>query len=720
MNTLTQQFIAEVRDYVDEAATGFLALEQSAHDQSLINGIFRNFHTIKGTSGIFPEFAPITSLTHVAEDLMDQIRNGEREISTDLVDLFLATLDLLSTWIDALEANGLLPASAESAGEDLRGRILVILGEGGAAQPPEETGAEQAGDEGDDCRRRLLAAWLLGLEAAEKARLDELARISPAAVAFCYTPDPSCFFFGEDPVNLFRQLDQIHQLRAVLPDAPVDVGALDPFACCISFIAVSCDQTEDIDSVFGYVRQQITLLPLEQALLPPPAASASASASASAVPAPAPAPAPAGASIVLGLSAEAPAAEAPEFVANAAAGGTRAGAATFIRVDQLLIHRFTDLVGEMIIAKNSLPYLCQRADSEYLAPELAGEIDACYTTINHIVGGLQDIAMGMRMLPASKAFERFPRLVRDISHKLGKKIALSLEGEDTCADKDVIEALAEPLVHMVRNSLDHGIELPEERLAAGKSAEGRITLRAAQETACIVVQIIDDGKGIDPAMIRRKAAEKGIMSAEALSVMPDDEVIQLVMAPNFSTAETISDLSGRGVGMDAVHAMVTFFGGSIRVASKLGQGTTVRISLPLSMAVTKALIVRQGACTFGIPAAEVVESIINIPLSRVVTVRTAPGLKVRGELLPLYSMERLLDMEGAHPWFPEGFSAVVVRMRNEVVALSVETSSDIVEVVVKPLHRALAHLSIYTGSTILGDGSIMFMLNLAEVIAHAD
>jgi two-component system chemotaxis sensor kinase CheA len=392
---------------------------------------------------------------------------------------------------------------------------------------------------------------------------------------------------------------------------------------------------------------------------------------------------------------------------------------TYIRVDQQHINTLMDLVGEMIIAKNSLPYLGKRAATVYGAPQLADEIDLKHGTINHIVSGLQSIAMEMRMLPVSRAFERFPRLVRDISRKLGKRVALVMAGEDTQADKDVIDLLGDPLIHMVRNSLDHGVETPAERVAAGKPQEATITMRAFQDKSDIVVEVEDNGRGIDPERIRRKAVEKGVISAETAAALDDEDAVQLIMAPGFSTADVVSDLSGRGVGMDAVMTMVTSLGGSVRAFSTLGQGSRMRLTLPMSMAISKILIVTQGECNYGIPADDVVESMISVPLSRVTTVNTWPGLEVRGELLPLYTLAAQLEMDGDRS-LKAGFSAVVVKVKGEPVAIAVDSFQDISDVVVKPMSGMLQKHPFYNGSTILGDGSITFILNLQEVIKNAN
>lgn len=700
MNTLVLQFIAEARDYLDEAARGLLALEQSAHDASLINSIFRNFHTIKGTSGIFPEFAPITRLTHVAEDLMDQVRNGQRNLDTISVDLLLGVLDQVGAWLACIEEHEELPPGTEQEGNALRDRLQQLL------QPTEEAApaaAESVQIEPPDEALLELMDWS---RSVIQDWPSEMLTLETPAVAFWYRPEESCFFLGDDPINLLRQLPDPMLLELLLPETVPPLEEFDPFTCVVSFRGVVVESLDRIATIFQYIPDQISLVALTPDLLIQQEPATEPLLTEPLEP--------------LWTAAPPQTQQAPEEPKAAAAPDQKKGTATsFIRVDQRLVNQFMDLVGELLVARNALPYLCQRADTVYRVPQLAAELDSKADTISQIVSSLQDVALEMRMLPVAKAFERFPRLVRDISNKLGKKVNLVMEGEETRADKDVIEALSEPLIHMVRNSLDHGVELPAERTAAGKTPEGTINLRAFQEAGSIVVEIVDDGKGVDPARIRAKASEKGVASPEALAAMSDDDVIQLIFAPNFSTADQISDLSGRGVGMDAVQTMVTTFNGTVRVSSLLGKGSTVRLTLPLSMAITRLLTVKECGCTFGIPANDLLETLGDLPHSSITTLGTAPGLRVRGDLLPLYSLGRQLAIPQAHPWFPERFSAVVVKVRGETVALAVDEFCDIIDAVMKPLSGMLAKNSFYGGSTILGDGSIMLLLNLTQVIDYA-
>jgi two-component system chemotaxis sensor kinase CheA len=302
-----------------------------------------------------------------------------------------------------------------------------------------------------------------------------------------------------------------------------------------------------------------------------------------------------------------------------------------------------NLIGELVVEKNALPYLAQRAEVQYGVRELSREIKGKYSVMNRIADEMQDAIMQVRMMAVTFVFQRFPRLVRDISRKLGKEVQLVLEGEQTEADKNIIESLADPLIHIVRNSLDHGLEMPEVRLAAGKPATGNLTIRAAQEADRVVIEIVDDGKGIDPAVIKQKAYEKGIIDEAALERLSDQEAINLIFAAGLSTAAVVSDLSGRGVGMDVVRSAVAKINGTVVVHSELGKGTSIRISLPLSMAVTQVMVIESDGQLFGVPMDHVVET-VRVPRSSIHTIKQSQTAVLRGRIVPLKSLNALLGM----------------------------------------------------------------------------
>jgi two-component system chemotaxis sensor kinase CheA len=387
-----------------------------------------------------------------------------------------------------------------------------------------------------------------------------------------------------------------------------------------------------------------------------------------------------------------------------------------LKVDQAKIDRLMNLIGELVVEKNALPYLAQRAEAQYGVRELSREIKGQYSVINRIADEMQDAIMQVRMMAVSTVFQRFPRLVRDISHKLGKEVELVLEGEQTEADKNVIEALGDPLIHIVRNSLDHGLEPPEVRLAAGKPAIGKLTIRAAQEADRVTIEIVDDGKGIDPAEIKQKAYEKGIIDEATLERIGDREAINLIFAAGLSTASVVSDLSGRGVGMDVVRSAVEKINGTVLLESILGQGTTIRISLPLSMAVTQVMIVESDQQFFGVPMDHVVET-VRIPRSAIRRIKHSQTAVLRGRIVPLKSLNALLGIAAIpRANSDDELAVLLVQAGNTELGLLVDGFQETIGVIQKPLNGFLSGLSAYSGSALMGDGSVLMILNIRELI----
>lgn len=392
------------------------------------------------------------------------------------------------------------------------------------------------------------------------------------------------------------------------------------------------------------------------------------------------------------------------------------GAGRVLKVEQAKVDRLMNLIGEMVVARNGLPYLATRAEEHYGVRDLSREIKAQHAVINRIVEEMQDAIMQVRMTPVSFVFQRFPRLVRDIAHRLGKEVELVLQGESTEADKNVIEALADPLVHIVRNALDHGLEAPEARRAAGKQARGRLLISAFQEADRVVIEVSDDGRGIDPAAIRQKAYGKGLIDEAALERLSVQESVNLVFLPGFSTAEQVSDLSGRGVGMDAVRTAIDRLGGTVALSSTPGQGTRLRLSLPLSMAVTSVMVVESGGMQVGIPMEMVVET-VRIPAHAVHAIKQHRTATLRGRVVPLRSLNELLVLDRAQLHNEQDeMATLVLRVHEQYVGIVIDDFREVVEVILKPMGGILGSLAAYAGSALLGDGSVLMVINPKELL----
>lgn len=388
-----------------------------------------------------------------------------------------------------------------------------------------------------------------------------------------------------------------------------------------------------------------------------------------------------------------------------------------LKVDQATVDRLLDLVGQLVVAKNGLPFLAAEAEEQWQARALARRIKDQYAVVNRISEELQTAVMDVRMLPMSTAFERFPRLVRDLARTLGKEVELTWSGEETAADKDIIEMLADPLVHLVRNSLDHGIEPPDVRVAAGKSPGARLQLRAAQEPDAVVIDVLDDGRGIDPELVRRRAYERGVIDEEQLAGMTDQDAVNLVFAPGFSTAERVSDVSGRGVGMDAVRASVGAAGGTVRLTSSIGEGTHVQLRMPLSMAVSRVMIVTVRGQRFGVPI-DIVTETVRVPPSQVRRIENQAVLVLRDSVIPLIDLARALEIPGEAA-DPERVSVLAARLDGLEVGLVIDAFHEGAEVIVKPMEGVLTQVGPYSGTALMGDGTVLLVLDVRGVLADA-
>lgn len=411
--------------------------------------------------------------------------------------------------------------------------------------------------------------------------------------------------------------------------------------------------------------------------------------------------------------AAAPAPAAQKITSPKPAEKTAAPMIRSYKVDHDQVEQLGDLVGELVVAKNTLPFLAQRAEQVYGERRIAREIREQFNVINRITRALQDAMMQVQMLPVSHVFQRFPRLVRDLSRKLGKPIDLEVTGEETEAEKHVIENLSDPLIHLMRNSIDHGIEMPEERKAAGKSETGQIRLSARQENEWVVIEVADDGKGIDPEAMRMKAYEKGLVDERRVKEMSDQEAQELIFAAGFSTMEQATDLSGRGIGMDVVRTTIEKAGGRLELESTLGEGTRTRLKLPLSMSISQVMQIWIDGQRYGVPMDQVAET-VRLPKERLHQFKDKETVMLREQVLPVCRSRQLLNLE--EPEDSSHIALLIVRLRGEPVALMVDDFSEGVEVILKPMEGALETLGIYQGTALLGDGSVLLVLDLPNLL----
>jgi two-component system chemotaxis sensor kinase CheA len=770
MNALLAQFVAEARDLLAEAGEDLLALERAPDDQAVINRLFRAVHTLKGSSGLF-DVQPLTHVLHTAEDIFQVVREHGLALTPEMVDVVLTMLDQVGRWIDDLDRHETLPDDAGSVAKahvvELRTRFGRREGEplakpNGGMQPDPTIPPPD------------LARWF-----------DQDALIAAAATVgrggsinlVSYLPEEGCFFRGEDPLHLAIQIPQLHALGVEMRGAEVVLSSLDPFTCNLGIHALSTANGAELEALFRYVPDQVSITELAVSALTageagqrcglPPAVqmllreqidllkleapadefagrvAAAARVAANAMRASQRADAAAGleiaraealatlrtaplrAAIASLLDATLLPAEIPgpagEHTPAAALPGQPAAtesaehiAPRTLRVDQEKVDTLMNLIGELVVAKNSLPFLARRAEQHYGLRELGREIKDQYGVIDRIAQELQGAVMAVRMMPVGQVFQRFPRLVRDLARKLGKQVNLVIEGEETEADKNVIESLFDPLLHMVRNSLDHGIETPEERRACGKPDTATVKLLARHDGDQVVIEVVDDGRGIDPEMIKRKAYERGMLDEARLAAITDDEATMLVFAAGFSTVETVSDVSGRGVGMDVVRNVVEKAGGRIAVTSAKGCGTTVRLNLPLSMAVSRVMTVALDDRLFGIPM-DLIHGTVKVPRGEIVRIKGSEAFVLRDRVVPLVHLARLLELPDPAADSDE-IAVLVVHAGGQTIGLGISAFGEGMEVILKPLGGMLAKIVGYTGTALLGDGRVLLVLDIKELI----
>ncbi len=718
---LLAQFIPEARELLEQSGRSLLALEREPGDVAAMAALFRAVHTLKGTSGLF-DIPPVIESLHAAEDLLGAAQAGRLSLTPALADVLLDTLDQLGRWIEALAREGRLGEDAEALAAALVQRLAGPLGNGGA--PATEGPALDPPP-----------AWLPRVGALPEGPL----------LALTYTPDAHCFFRGEDPLGLIRQLPGLAWIGVEPLEPWPGLEALDPFASNLRYLALARCAPAEAAELFRYVPDQLRMAaiggerraeddevlravlaaqlrlldaaPEADPIAPGRLAAARGAALRALAVAGRPAALPeAGPELRAALTALLAPPAAPA-IPPSPAETPRPTAPSVLRVEQAKVDALMNLIGEFVVAKNALAWLARRAGEDELPPrQLAREIKDRHALFNRIAEDMQAAIMSVRMLPVDHVFQRFPRLVRDIARRLGKQVELRLEGAETEADKNVVEALADPLIHMVRNSLDHGIEPPAERIAAGKPEQGTLSLSAQHENDHVVIRVSDDGRGLDAARLRAKAVEKGLIEPERANTMSEEEAFQLIFLPGFSTAAAVSDLSGRGVGMDVVRTTIEKAGGRVRLSSRPGEGTVVEIALPLSMAITRIMTVACGERLFGVPMALVVET-VRVPRAALHRVGENDAFVLRDRVVPVLRLSRLLDLPEPEGEPPAQEAILVVRIHGERLGIIVSAFEEVMETIVKPLEGVLAGLRGFTGTTLLGDGRVLLILDVPELVA---
>ena len=591
-----QEFLIESAENLARLDQEFVELEKRPGDRELLSSIFRTIHTIKGTCGFF-QFGVLEAIAHWAENLLSQLREGEKELTPELTTLLLEAVDAIKQILSELEVSG-------TEGEETYGEL----------------------------RKRLEAACEKGTSGSglsEKPQEGEVLKVEDPAAGLNKTPSPA----GQTAVTGKDVPPGDSSPKPSLPDTE------------------TVSDKEDAGPVGGRA---------------PP---------------------------------------------------RRSIADSTIRVDVDLLDKLMNLAGELVLSRNQvLQFAALQEDANILATS---------QRLNLITTELQAAVMKTRMQPIGVVWNKFPRVVRDLGQASGKQIALQMEGEETELDKTIIEAIKDPLTHIVRNSCDHGIEAPAERAAKGKPAQGTLILRAYHEGGQVNIEILDDGAGIDPGVIKEKALEKGVITTDQAQRMGEREILNLVFAAGFSTAAKVTKVSGRGVGMDVVKTHIEKIGGSIDLQSQVGRRTNIRIKIPLTLAIIPALIVSVGNEKFAIPQVNLLELVLvrleeSVSQTAIEWIHGAPVYRLRGKLLPLIYLNKLLASEESEEASADkadrALNIVVSQADDRMFGLVVDEVHDTQEIVVKPLSELLKGTNCYAGATIMGDGNVALILDVVGLV----
>jgi two-component system chemotaxis sensor kinase CheA len=724
---ILQDFLVEAGEILELLSEQLVELEQRPDDYDLLNAIFRGFHTVKGGAG-FLQLNALVDCCHEAENVFDILRNGQRKVTSDLMDVILQALDTVNEMFSAVRAGqepvpataellAVLHSLAQPESEDTSAaeEAVPIAVEEVAAVAIEDNlaaGNSESEDITDDEFEQLLDA-LDGTESETKPDAKVAAAVSDNE---SLGDDDIFFDVSDEPVVVANTdeitedefealLDQIHGpgkgSESAAEGKKEVVGEAKPSGeTAANGDLITDSEFEDLlDRLHGKGQNPATT---ESAVSKPVETAAPEAVKAEVPKVEAPKTAPS--------IAEKPKPAAKPASKPAAGKPAEAPAAeTTVRVDTKRLDDIMNMVGELVLVRNRLVRLGLKSNDESMSKAVSN--------LDVVTADLQSSVMKTRMQPIKKVFGRFPRVVRDLARSLKKEINLELRGEDTDLDKNLVEALADPLVHLVRNAVDHGVEMPAVREAAGKPRVGVVVLAAEQEGDHILLSIEDDGGGMDADVLRSKAVEKGMMEQDAADRLTDNECYNLIFAPGFSTKEEISEVSGRGVGMDVVKTKITQLNGTLNVDSNLGKGTRIEIKVPLTLAIMPTLMVMLKEQAFAFPLVSVNE-IFHLDLSQTNVVDGQEVIVVRDKAIPLFHLKRWLVKGEENSPADESAHVLVVSIGNQRAGFVVDQLIGQEEVVIKPLGAMLHGTAGMAGATITGDGRIALILDVPSMLQH--
>ena len=685
-NQYMEMFLDESREHLQSLNDGLLSLENDPEDLSVLNEIFRNAHTLKGMSATMG-FTKTAELTHDMENLLDMLRKEQLKVSEEIIDVIFKCVDALQEMIENI-GNG-DGEDAVDVSELVRMVNAIAKGE-----PIAQAEAEAAGTVAS-------ATAAAGTQAPEGCELNDTdlmvireAKNSGLIPYWVHVEiAETCLLKSARSYMVMNVLDELGDvIKSVPPAQDLEQEKFDrSFDVCLVTDADAKKIEDGVSSISEITAVKATEIVLEEKKPEPVKEAAPA---AKAEPAAAPAK----------PAATKPAAKAKsndKHDKKAHVGGQS------VRVDIEKLDTLMNLVGELVTNKVRL----EQIGMTHRLTELTETLEQ----MDRVTTDLQSVVMKVRMVPVSQVFNRFPRMVRDLAKELNKDINLTIEGEDTELDRTVIDEIGDPLMHLLRNSLDHGVEHPDEREAKGKPRTGEVGLIARHEGNNVVIMVTDDGSGINADKIRNKAVEKGMISREDADALPDADAVRLIFLPGFSTAETITDVSGRGVGMDVVRSKIEALGGHVDVETKIDEGSVFKIKLPLTLAIIQAMLVKVQDEMYAIPLGSI-DSTLNITPDDIKTVQNKEVIVLRGQIIPIARLNEVLSVPQGQSNEDDDIFVVVVHVGDHKIGIVVDNLIGQQEIVIKTLGKLLSGLKMLAGATVLGDGHVAMILDVSALM----
>ena len=681
-------YLLDSREQIDRLGAGLLQLEKEGGNIELINDLFRSAHSLKGASGTMG-FIPIVAMTHAAEDLLDRVRKGKMDVTPEMIDILLEVTDRVKSMLTHVESRQEITVGFE----DLVSSMRAFMNGDKLVVPKNPQPVQEEKEKKEAKKEEALASFVLldfYLTKHESEKVNDARSRGHGIYQVDVKLKQGTLMKAVRAVMVNQRLEGVGTVIKLLPTIEdLEVGNAETFS-----LLVLCD--EPIEEIW---REVLEVSELEEVAVHPYLVTEALVLDLETVPNII-------ANVVTGQK-PAPMAQAVEVTSGE--GNTQVHT---IRVDTVRMDNLINLVGEMVITRTRLVQIGLDLKAQYSLDGMVNNLNETNVYLGRLMNDLQESVMRLRMVAIGTVFGRFPRLVRDLAKKTGKEIELVLKGEDTELDKTVVEVIGDPLMHLIRNSVDHGIESPEERRAAGKPEIGTITLDAYHDGNHIAILITDDGAGLDLDKIRTIAVSKDLIGErEELS---ENEIANLIFLPGFSTADQVTDISGRGVGMDVVKKALNNLGGIVDITTCKGKGTTFTIRLPLTLAIIQALLVEVGEEIYAVPLSSVLETLL-VNRADIKTVGGLPMVQLRGNTLPLISLLEKFDLPSPETSSNEVF-VVVVGLGDKVLGIIVDELRGQQEVVIKSLGDLLTNLPGIAGATILGDGKVTLILDIGSLL----